>query len=143
MLTFLDAHIECTHGWLEPLLHRIASDRSTVVCPVVDTLSAQTLKYLPFKVTPIGFHWYLQMDWDPFPYRAFYDERTNKTEPFSSPSMVGCAFAIDREFFYEIGSYDDGLEIWGSENLELSLRVRALNCYFFVSRERERDLNNC
>lgn len=37
--------------------------------------------------------------------------------------MIGCAFTIDREFFFEIGSYDTGMNIWGSENLEMALRV--------------------
>lgn len=123
MLIFLDAHIECTDGWLEPLLHRIADDRSTVVCPVVDFLQVDNLAYNEAKVTPIGFHWILQLDWDPMPYESFYDKQINKTTPFHSPSMIGCAFAIDRQFFYEIGTYDEGLAIWGSENLELSLRT--------------------
>lgn len=37
--------------------------------------------------------------------------------------MAGGIFSMDKEFFYEIGSYDDGMKIWGSENVEMSLRV--------------------
>lgn len=37
--------------------------------------------------------------------------------------MAGGIFAIDKEFFYDIGSYDEGMTIWGSENLEMSFRV--------------------
>lgn len=28
-------------------------------------------------------------------------------EAFPSPIMIGCAFAMDREFFYAVGSYDE------------------------------------
>ena len=31
---------------------------------------------------------------------------------------------IDREFFFEIGTFDMDMSIWGGENTELSLRVR-------------------
>lgn len=51
--------------------------------------------------------------------------RTNydRTAPVRILTHIGCAFATDREFFFEIGSYDDGMDIWGSENVELAFRV--------------------
>jgi hypothetical protein len=37
--------------------------------------------------------------------------------------MAGGLFTISREYFYEIGAYDPGMEVWGGENLEMSFRV--------------------
>ncbi len=52
--------------------------------------------------------------------------------------MAGGLLAADREYFFEVGGYDPGMDIWGGENLEISFRVtehyRVLfsinRCYF-------------
>lgn len=57
VLVFLDSHVECTDGWLEPLLSRIASDRSVVAVPHIDSISAKTMAYRRTNLKIFGFDW--------------------------------------------------------------------------------------
>jgi len=43
--------------------------------------------------------------------------------PFPSPTLVGCAIAVDRDYFMKLGAFDEGMRIWGGENIELGFRT--------------------
>ncbi|XP_053597841.1 putative polypeptide N-acetylgalactosaminyltransferase 9 isoform X1 [Microplitis demolitor] len=125
VLTYLDSHCECTEGWLEPLLDRIARDPTTVVCPVIDVIDDTTLEYHwrdSGGVNVGGFDWNLQFNWHAVPERE-KKRHKNSAEPVWSPTMAGGLFAIDRAFFERLGTYDSGFDIWGGENLELSFKT--------------------
>ncbi|KAL4636234.1 polypeptide N-acetylgalactosaminyltransferase 13 isoform X1 [Arapaima gigas] len=135
VITFLDAHCECTVGWLEPLLARIKEDRKAVVCPIIDVISDDTFEYMAGSdMTYGGFNWKLNFRWYPVPQREMDRRKGDRTLPVRqvvldskhfnlTPTMAGGLFSIDRTYFEEIGTYDPGMDIWGGENLEMSFRV--------------------
>ncbi|CAF3234239.1 unnamed protein product [Rotaria socialis] len=123
-LTFLDAHVECSAGWLEYLLYEIKKDRTAVVCPIIDVINDDDFAYLTGSdMTWGGFNWRLNFRWYPVPQREEVRRNGDHSLPLLSPTMAGGLFTINREYFYEIGAYDPGMEVWGGENLEMSFRV--------------------
>ena len=50
------------------------------------------------------------------------DRVNSPSNPFRTPTLVGCALAVDKLFFMEIGGFDDAFNIWGGENIEIAWR---------------------
>ncbi|XP_067862060.1 polypeptide N-acetylgalactosaminyltransferase 15-like isoform X4 [Heptranchias perlo] len=123
VLVFMDSHCECHKGWLEPLLDRIAYDRTRVVSPVIDVIDWKTFQYYHSVDPQRGvFNWKLDFHWEPIPE---YEQKWRKSpiSPIQSPAVSGGVLGINRHYFQNIGAYDPGMLMWGTENVELSLRV--------------------
>lgn len=124
VLTFLDSHVECNVGWLEPLLERVYMDRRKVPCPVIEVISDKDMSYVLVDNFQRGiFKWPLVFGWSPL--SEDYIKKNNMTiaDPIRCPVMAGGLFSIDRNYFYELGAYDPGLDVWGGENMEISFKI--------------------
>ncbi|KAM4610735.1 polypeptide N-acetylgalactosaminyltransferase 6 isoform 1-T2 [Polymixia lowei] len=127
VLTFLDAHCECFHGWLEPLLARIVEEPTAVVSPEITTIDLNSFQFNKPVATGHAynrgnFDWSLTFGWEAIP---DYEKRKRKDEtyPVKTPTFAGGLFSISKKYFEHIGTYDDKMEIWGGENVEMSFRV--------------------
>ncbi|XP_070613543.1 polypeptide N-acetylgalactosaminyltransferase-like 6 isoform X3 [Erythrolamprus reginae] len=152
VLTFLDSHCEVNVNWLPPLLNQIALKHKTIVCPMIDVIDHNHFGYEAQAGDAMrgAFDWELYYKRIPIPPEL---QRTDPSDPFEqetysaisvglkslplhsgkcqtelricfrSPVMAGGLFAINRKWFWDLGGYDPGLEIWGGEQYEISFKV--------------------
>jgi len=125
ILVFLDAHCEANYHWLEPLLYRVKQDRKVVVWPVIDIIGMEDYKYIPINGSDMTGG--MKMETVGYIYENIPKSVINSIkyplEGVPSPTMPGGLFAIDRSWFYESGTYDLDMGYWGTENIEMSIRL--------------------
>lgn len=119
ILVFLDAHVEVNVGWLQPLLQPIVRYAQTCTTPIIDTIHFDNFAYTASTPSRGGFNW--QFNYVQLPLRKM--EKRRLPLPHRNPVMSGGLFAIRRDFFWHLGGYDEGLQIWGAEQFELSFKI--------------------
>ena len=127
VVIFLDAHCEVNRNWLPPLLAPIRRNRRVMTVPVIDGIDMNTWEYRRVYGEADRhfrgiFEWgllYKETELSPEEKK----HRKFNSEPFRSPTHAGGLFAIDKNWFAELGYYDPGLQIWGGEQYELSFKI--------------------
>ncbi|XP_013889860.1 probable polypeptide N-acetylgalactosaminyltransferase 8 [Austrofundulus limnaeus] len=120
VVAILDAHIEVHEMWAEPLLTQIKADRTTVVSPVFDRVNFDDLKVVHYLPSAHAFDWALWCMYEGF--SPDYYKLNDSSLPGKSPSVMGILVA-DRAYLGEIGVLDEGMKVYGGENVELGIRV--------------------
>lgn len=88
------------------------------MCPLIDAIHSETFKYdHQDKDGKRG-----AFNWD-FDYKRL-DRLPSDVllwKNFKSPIMSGGLFAISAKFFWHLGGYDEGLQIWGIQGIYICL----------------------
>lgn len=96
-----------------------------MVSPVVDQIHESSFEYIFEDIYDLrigGFNWDLKFTWISIPNEVIAGRKYD-TEPVKTPTISGGLFAIDKKFFEHLGFYDEGFDIWGAENLEISFKA--------------------
>ncbi|XP_066852259.1 polypeptide N-acetylgalactosaminyltransferase-like 6 isoform X5 [Anser cygnoides] len=101
---------------------QIALNHKTIVCPMIDVIDHNHFGYEAQAGDAMrgAFDWEMYYKRIPIPPEL---QRADPSDPFESPVMAGGLFAVNRKWFWELGGYDPGLEIWGGEQYEISFKV--------------------
>lgn len=118
VIVILDSHIETSKQWLEPQLLRLKESPKSVVMPQIDSIKPEDFTYIETSGIGcrLGFKYSIVE-------QASLTGPINDTTPIKSPVMAGGLFAMRRDYFWELGGYDDKFKHWGAENVEISFRI--------------------
>lgn len=123
ILIFLDSHVECGDGWLEPLVYEVSRNSTVAVAPIIDIIDKDTMAVVQAVESMGGVDLRkMTFTWSRVTPRV-NRLRKSPAHSFISPTMAGGLFAINKDFFYRMGTWDPGLVLWGGENLELSFKL--------------------
>ncbi|CAM4531495.1 unnamed protein product [Leuciscus chuanchicus] len=140
VVALFDAHVEFNTGWAEPILQRIKEDRTRIISPSFDNIKYDTFEIEEYPLSAQGYDWEL---WCRYlnPPKSWWN-LNNSTAPIRSPALIGC-FVVDRQYFAEIGLLDEGMEIYGGENVELGVRDSGIDIGDITARKALRKKLQC
>ncbi len=105
ILVFSDAHMELSNNWAKNLADYYANEKFCMATPLIYDLSHN------FKTYGCTLNKNFSLDY-------------LHINPFNnySPIAIGCFMIFSRDKYLELGKYDEGMNYYGYEDIELSIR---------------------
>ena len=118
VIAFLDAHTEVNHDWLLPLLVELVQDPMMLAVPHLDIINYDTIEYEPWNLRVTGsWDWNLDYVW-----KWTETESTADVDLIPATAVSGSVMVTWKNTFFKLGAFDDGMDIWGGENVEIAFR---------------------
>lgn len=106
-LIFCDGHLFFEDFWMEGLLQPIQDGLADGTTPgIADTNTPYHSGYGQTLNEKLGVVWHV-----------------NKTNLFPTAVLPGGCYAVSRNVFFDIGGFDNGFQVWGYEDTEISIKM--------------------
>lgn len=124
----MDSHMEVSLGWLEPIVNRLVEKPKALLCSNIGAINSNNFM-VSHNLAQIGiafdfpfFAWNFEQEQARYS-NAYRSSRTNVTEPMLMGSVMGMMICMKKSWFLALGGFDPGMKVWGSEQIELSVKV--------------------
>jgi len=111
VIVFSDAHVEAEPHWAPALCEVLADPRVGMAGPCITDLHDLSRRGYGMKISDD-----LVPSWLP----------QKGKEPYPVPILCGAFLALRKDVLQQCGGFDPGMDQWGSEDVELSLRLWTL-----------------
>ena len=122
----MDGHMEVAPGWLEPLIARLQDVPKALLCSHVGGVDQDTFAFHVGHVFDGMFPFFdtltLGQMWAPFS-SSIKAARNGSVAPMPMGTVQGMMAVMRKDFFLQLGGFDPGMRQWGSEQMELSIKV--------------------
>jgi len=122
VLVFMESHCIVNRAWLEPLLVQIQKNPHTLAQPILDNVALDDLSQ--YSAFPTTGHW--RFEWNLNLIYTTPDKLQkdgDPSSPFATPATSGGIFAIQKEFWVQLGLYDPEMYQWGGDHIEATMKV--------------------
>ncbi|KAL4232686.1 polypeptide N-acetylgalactosaminyltransferase [Mactra antiquata] len=124
----LDGHIEVTPGWLEPIIYRLIKEPKALLTSHIGIIYMDTFKFSSLKSAQVD-HSFMAFDqitlneeWVRYS-EVFINKRNGSVSPIEYGMVPGMMMSMRKDFFLKLGGFDPGMEVWGAEHTEMSVKV--------------------